>query len=93
MKEVHFRLIDGRAQFATHKFGDEYFFEGDEIPDGAEEVEKPSQEILDRAEQLAGKTFSKSEFEKLLYEKTELEKLMESHLDLWDLILFGGEES
>ncbi len=44
-----------------------------------EEVPAPSQEILDRAKEIEGKTFSKSEFERMLYEKTTEEKLQEEN--------------
>ena len=44
-----------------------------------EEVAAPSQDILDRAKEIEGKTFSKSEFERLLNEKTAEEKLIEEN--------------
>lgn len=44
-----------------------------------EDVPPPPQDILDRAREIEGKTLSKSEFEKMLYEKTTEEKLQEEN--------------
>jgi hypothetical protein len=58
-----------------------------------EVIEQPIQKIIDRAESLKGKTFSKSEFETMLLEKTPDElkdeqiALMQKALD--DLIMGG----
>ena len=63
---MYFKLVDGKADFATHYKDGEYFYEGDDIPEDAEEVEQPSQEIKDRAEKLKGKTYSRTQFQKML---------------------------
>ena len=67
---MYFKLVDGKAVFATHYKDGEYFYEGDDIPESAEEVGQPSQEIKDRAEKLKGKTFSKTQFQNMLENPT-----------------------
>ncbi|MGV3139727.1 hypothetical protein ACEF06_25290 [Brevibacillus agri] len=57
-----------------------YLFGEDDLsqyPD-AVPIPQPTQEILDRATQIQGRTLSKSEFEKLLFNKTEEEQLQET---------------
>lgn len=44
-----------------------------------EELQAPSQEILERVKEIERRTFSKSEFERMLYEKTTEEKLQEEN--------------
>ena len=63
---MQFKLVDGKAIWATHYKDGEYYYEGDDIPEDAEEVEQPSQEIKDRAEKLRGKTYSKTQFQNML---------------------------
>ena len=58
----------------------EYYFTGDIIPDGAEEIEQPTQEILQRAEKLKGRTYSKSEFKNMLFNPTK-EEILEERID------------
>ena len=72
---MYFRLTDGKAVFATHYKDGEYFYEGDNIPRDAEEVEQPLQEIKDRAEKLKGKTYSKTQFQKMLENPTPEERI------------------
>lgn len=87
---MHFKLVDGKAIFATHRKGDEYFYPGDDIPGDAEDVEQPSQEIFERAERLKGKTYSKSEFEKMLFELTPEDRINELEKLVVELSLEGG---
>jgi hypothetical protein len=57
-----------------------YLFEGDDLsqyPDSVP-IPQPTQEILDRAAQIQGRTLSKTEFEKLLFNKTAEEQLQET---------------
>ena len=72
---MNFKLTDGAVKWATHYKDGEYFYEGDDIPDDAEEVEQPSQEIKDRAEKLKGKTFSKTQFQRMLENPTPEERI------------------
>jgi len=88
-----FALVNGVAKWATHKKDGEYYFEGDTIPEGSEEVEQPSQAILEKAEKLKGKTYSKSEFEKMLFTtntEEEIEILRQSIAELTYIIAMGG---
>lgn len=82
---MHFKLVDGKAVWATHYKDGEYFYEGDDIPEGAEEVEQPSDEIKERAKQLEGITLSKSEFEKYLYKEKKTKNDLEDEIDdVWE---------
>ena len=87
---MYFKLIDGVPVWATHKKDDEYYFTGDAIPDGAEEVEQPSQEILERAERLKGKTYSRSEFERFLFTPTQ-EEIFEQRINDLELYILTQE--
>jgi len=87
---MYFKLIDGVPVWATHKKDDEYYFAGDIIPEDAEEIEQPSQEILDRAENLKGKTYSRSEFERLLYSPTQ-EEILEQRINDLELYILTQE--
>ncbi len=76
---------------------DVYIFTEEELsryPD-AVPIEQPAPEILARAKQLEGKTFSKSEFERMLFEPTQEEEI---HLRISDLeaaiaAILGGATS
>ena len=72
---MYFKLVDGKAVFATHYKDGEYYYEGDEVPEDAEEVEQPSQEIKERAEKLKGKTFSRTQFQRMLENPTSEERI------------------
>jgi hypothetical protein len=85
---VYFELRDGKPVWAIAKAtiqteeGIEtiYLFDESELaqyPD-AERLEQPSEEILTRAAQIEGKILSKSEFTRLLYEKTKEEQQQET---------------
>lgn len=90
---MYFKLIDGVPIWATHKKDDEYYFEGDVIPESAEGIEQPTQELLERAEKLKGKTFSRSEFERLLFStnpEEEIETLKRSIAELTYIIAIRG---
>ena len=63
---MYFKLVDGKPVWATHYKDGEYFYEGDDVPEDAEEVEQPSQEVKERAEKLKGKTFSRTQFQRML---------------------------
>mgnify|MGYP000969583132 CR=1 FL=1 len=86
---MYFKLADGVPVWATHEKDGNYYFKGDVIPDSATEVEQPTQEVLERAEKLKGKTYSRSEFEKLLFNPTQEEGLEERVNELELYILMG----
>ena len=88
---MYFKLVDGKSVFATHYKDDKYFYADDEIPEGAEKVEQPSQQIIERAVKLEGTTYSKSEFEKILFSTAKEEILEERVKDLEDYILMREE--
>ncbi len=64
---MDFALLDGVAQWATHKKDGVLFFDGDEIPDDAVPVNHPDEQTLLVAEKLKGKFYSKSKFKEALY--------------------------
>ncbi len=91
---MDFALLDGVAQWATHKKDGVLFFDGDEIPEDATKLGQPTQEILERANKLKGKTYSKSEFEKLLsnFQQNELTNILKLRSDIDYLFIMTGVE-
>jgi hypothetical protein len=91
---MYFELRDGVAYWATHIKDGEYYFEGDVIPEDATKLEQPTQEILERANKLKGKTYSKSEFEKLLsnFQQNELTNILKLRSDIDYLFIMTGVE-
>lgn len=87
---MYFELRDGVAFWATHEKDNVYYFAGDNIPNDAKEVVQPPQEILNRAENLKGKTYSKSEFEKLLFNPTK-EEILEKRINELELFILMQE--
>ena len=84
---MHFKLVDGRAVWAiasvqTEK-GERYLFQESELADHPEHtlLEQPTAEVLARAVELEGRTFSRSEFERLLFEQTPDELLRQELAD------------
>lgn len=84
-----FRLDDGKPVWAIAKATVEtddgpqviHLYDESELADHpeAESLEPPSAEILARAAQIEGAVFSRSEFERLLYEKSREELLEEEN--------------
>lgn len=87
---MDFALLDGVAQWATHKKDGVLFFEGDEIPDDAVPVNPPDEQTLLVAEKLKGKTYSRSEFERLLYSPTQ-EEILEQRINDLELYILTQE--
>lgn len=87
---MYFKLIDGNPIWATHEKDGEYFFNGDIIPEGAIILEQPSQEVIERTKKLKGKTYSKSEFEKLLFNIIK-EEALEQRVNELELYILSKE--
>lgn len=92
---MYFSLRDGVPHWATHKIITQkqeiYAYSEEEkeniisnldVEYTVEDVPLPSQEILNRAKEIEGKTFSKSEFEKMLFEEIPEDK----EKMLWQII-------
>lgn len=78
--DVKIPVLDEQGEEATETVQQEIYLYTEEefaqYPD-AEPIEQPTPEILSRAAQIEGMTLSKSEFERMLFEKTKEEQLQE----------------
>lgn len=89
---MYFRLDDGKPVWALGKVTAEeqdiYLFTEDELVMYPEAVilQQPPPKILARAAQIEGRTLSRSEFERLLTEKTR-EELLQDQLDAQQAII------
>lgn len=87
---MHFKLVDGNPVWALAMVtvgSDQdtfYLYDPEELEQYPEHVllDSPSPEILARAAQIQGMTYSRTEFERLLHEKTSEELLREQNAQL-----------
>lgn len=89
---MYFKLEDGKPLWALAKATVEdkevYLYTADEMAQHTEAISlpQPSPEILARAAQIEGRTLSRSEFERLLTEKTR-EELLQDQIDAQQAVI------